>query len=1096
MATISSDTYLDSASRSAGEAMTINSGARLTIRTDSRIHANAPASMTGSMGSVDFSGMGGEYYIDATDVRWLPYNTGSGSIPAVGTTISQGGVSGYFLGVWDSTTYLPASGTVPSSGWIKLREVTGGAFAAGSLTGITASATAADEPGWIELVYDAASNITIPRLGKMTSRGDWFKLGQTNGSVGQQLTVPSTSSSLTNNYIPGVWVETAVGSGIYEFWAGLSSSGNGWARQHLGQPRGSTDKRAQFVKTFGSGIVQFGEDVDLSGTYATAAAQSSTYASVTAVSGTYTWASDVVTVTCNSAHLLDDGMQVGLDFTSGGATAYDNIYTATVIDAYTFTVPLSGSGSAGNVGMRAGVTITFTAHGLMEGEQVYCDFTSGTGADGTYTIWRRASANAYVIAYPTTAALTAGNVSVYSTTTITYAGHGLAVGNTVKLNFTSGTLTDGIYTIRSVATDTFAVNAFVNGGTSGNVTIEITIGHVPASGCNVRIPNIFIAECATGSRATNSVPNSTVASRPQLTTTAAGAVDLEYISALSFHTGVVGQAYSLRLYHCAFQDALIISEIASALDLDNIGVGMYGAQDARTFALTTCKAGGSVKNIWAMRGNTPGTGDHAFVVEYSNDITFENIWAGIVQFARSSGYPIQITGCKNMEFDTVHVFNNTGIVLAQSHNISFYDVDHCDRFIGRTNATTTTYVISSALGNSNIKLDGMTLGLGGTLDDCHPYGALVYCDANTDAVFRNLGTRANPLKTGIWCADTYGVGYPISLVANNVGVKVQKVYVTRVRTLLMGQVNSNKNVLYDRVWMRDKYINTGTGTPRTVFTVLPNELNVLYKAVTTGGYPTTGQTSVYGSHFYDLFLGEQTGAIILAMCEPTSETAQYYSEEAGTPRFNSAGGIEMRVIGDQAIWEMPYYCYGHTAFANITPVMSGGTIGNYTLEYQIDKNDGNGWNGTWTTLSAANLTAEGDISGGFKLKIRITTGTTNTTAITHLRIYTTSTEAEQDDLYYPLDEVDVTVTVLDATSKTAVAGARVLIETSPGGTELVNEVTDSNGQVTFKYDYLGDQAITGRVRKGSSSTYYKTSDIIGTITDEGFSATILMIGDE
>jgi hypothetical protein len=45
MATITTTTYLDDAPRTAGEAMTINGG-NLIIRTDTRVHANAPAGLT------------------------------------------------------------------------------------------------------------------------------------------------------------------------------------------------------------------------------------------------------------------------------------------------------------------------------------------------------------------------------------------------------------------------------------------------------------------------------------------------------------------------------------------------------------------------------------------------------------------------------------------------------------------------------------------------------------------------------------------------------------------------------------------------------------------------------------------------------------------------------------------------------------------------------------------------------------------------------------------------------------------------------------------------------------------------------------------
>lgn len=63
---------------------------------------------------------------------------------------------------------------------------------------------------------------------------------------------------------------------------------------------------------------------------------------------TYTWASNLVTVTLAS-HGYSTGQKIYLDFTSGGATANDGTYTLTSTGANTFTVPLAGSGVAGNV---------------------------------------------------------------------------------------------------------------------------------------------------------------------------------------------------------------------------------------------------------------------------------------------------------------------------------------------------------------------------------------------------------------------------------------------------------------------------------------------------------------------------------------------------------------------------------------------------------------------------------------------------------------------------------------------------------------------------------------------------------------------------
>lgn len=90
--------------------------------------------------------------------------------------------------------------------------------------------------------------------------------------------------------------------------------------------------------------------------------------------------------------------------------------------------------------------------------------------------------------------------------------------------------------------------------------------------------------------------------------------------------------------------------------------------------------------------------------------------------------------------------------------------------------------------------------------------------------------------------------------------------------------------------------------------------------------------------------------------------------------------------------------------------------------------------------------------------------------------------------------VPVTITAQDATTQAAIVGARVRLTDTSG--EIVNDVTDGSGQLTFNYPYSADENISGRIRKGSSSPFYVTAAVTGTITANGFSTTILMILDE
>lgn len=77
----------------------ISNSTTLHIACDSYQCGNHTAAF-GSLDTVTFSGIGGRVLIDGTAVRVIPFSTGASTVPAVGTAISQGGVSGALLGVW------------------------------------------------------------------------------------------------------------------------------------------------------------------------------------------------------------------------------------------------------------------------------------------------------------------------------------------------------------------------------------------------------------------------------------------------------------------------------------------------------------------------------------------------------------------------------------------------------------------------------------------------------------------------------------------------------------------------------------------------------------------------------------------------------------------------------------------------------------------------------------------------------------------------------------------------------------------------------------------------------------------------------------
>jgi hypothetical protein len=223
----------------------------------------------------------------------------------------------------------------------------------------------------------------------------------------------------------------------------------------------------------------------------------------------------------------------------------------------------------------------------------------------------------------------------------------------------------------------------------------------------------------------------------------------------------------------------------------------------------------------------------------------------------------------------------------------------------------------------------------------------------------------------------------------------------------------------------------------------------------------TAQVSVYGTHWCDSHTSTTAGRIAILMNESTALTASQVTLTGGAA-FTSAGGLYMPVIGQTATFEMPEYIIGHTGFANSALVMAGGTATNYTYEYAIDKNDGTGFSAltsvgqndyTATTLGTALNGITGiDASKGFKLKLKITTGTANTAAITSVYVLTTSTTTTQA-YQYPLDLITLTLTGL-------VPGSDIVVLNAGTTTERIN--VDANPGSTYSYVY----STTGNVDIG------------------------------
>lgn len=629
---------------------------------------------------------------------------------------------------------------------------------------------------------------------------------------------------------------------------------------------------------------------------------------------------------------------------------------------------------------------------------------------------------------------------VGSVITLVLAAHAFEAGMSIELAFTTGAL-DGISDTFEVASvidsSTFTVIRAAGVDTSGDCFVEflefypnagtvtslgyeaqrgkvvhiadtglVTIGssgvntsYLPGAGRSIVVPNIFFENATTAKRTDNGVPNATIATRYDFTCTGGGVLVIDkacmnwYLSA--------SQAYSVNISNSCFTDAILLSEVASPMKFNKVGVGNKATTALTTSPLTMtyCYAGGAFTDCVWQRVAQAASGAHTVVINDIAGFTFtrNTIRANTIR-GNATTYAVSATRMKNCVFANTLVIQGS-FALATCDGITITNTVYYDCVTGATVSTYAMYIFNLSLNTVNCVFSGLSLP--GT--NAHPYTAILIAATGCSNIkLRNIGTRAAPVSLGSLLAC--GLIYAIS--TNCSDFKFQRIYVSNTRTGIMTGDNSCKNITEENVF----------GDYADAVDVMAC-LNMKRKGMGGTG-ALTAQTSVYGTHWRDGFISAVTGRIAIVMNEPTADTTAQVTLTGGA-NFTSAGGLYMPVVGQSATFEMPEYILGHTGFQNAILIMAGGTATNYTYEYAIDKNDGNGFSVmtagayTATTLGAAlNGIAGIDASKGFKLKLKITTGTTNTTAITSVYVLTNSTTTAQD-YQYPLDVTDFTFAVTD-----------------------------------------------------------------------------------
>ncbi len=605
------------------------------------------------------------------------------------------------------------------------------------------------------------------------------------------------------------------------------------------------------------------------------------------------------------------------------------------------------------------------------------------------------------------------------------------------------------------------------------------VGYTPLSACKARIPNIIGRQCITtaGQQHLNAVPHSTIGSRPEVVTTASASVDIDKLMCdwyMRFNT-----PYSVSLQNFCFDSQLTIASVPTPVTINDGCIGQLTTLSTIVSNISGLVAGSTVTKFktpqWAGASGSYGQYYAACFGEEGNPVVIEDCESAIIAYARhTSGYTAMITGSAYIEVNDFKSLNDFFYVTT-CDNVEVNDLDHCDRLVGTTNATTGVSAIR-VNACTNILCDGLTFGYGGTIADVHPYNAPWYATNNLGNIrFRNMGTRAAPLSGG--SNATYYPAYVFQDNGFNVGVVAARGYLDNTRTATFLGINTSSGGRMENL------MGSFAGSQTIRSSDCPTR-----GIISTNS--TTGQTSVYGSFWTDYFTAATTGRIVLACNEPTTATADYVTVVAGTPLFSATGNITMPTLGDSIEFEMDYFVLGHTVLDNTAPTLSGTNTANMDYEFQIDLNDGNGWSGSWETLDGTNLSAHTvSATDGFKLKYRITTNTAAAdNAVTYVRINTTSSAAAQAAALYPLDYAALTLT-------TYTAGTRIQVYDTTNSTELYNGVPAG---ATLELSIPFSSAIDIRIRAmyQSGTTAKEFLEFTDTLTLTGLTRKIEQTNDD
>jgi hypothetical protein len=956
--------------RSGGDSITNTNGWSLTIDQDSQYGHGSPAigaTTSGSLGSItQTAASGGDIIVDSRYVRLIPFNTGSGTLTIDGSTQTIGSATCIVIGIYTAMNVAPA--TTGASGWLKVTAWNSVAFpTSGAFTksGFTFTITGASVPGWIEIVGDDAATMTLNRLGKFQVLGAYYEIGTTDGNRATTYQIPNNGKQL---YVPAIQVQGAAWSITGATWsAGVATFTTSATHDMLvGQPvtiTGVTPSGYNCVDQFITDLTD--------NTFKVAMSDPGAYTSG-GTAQTYEQYPCAGTLACTAANwVANEDTRRGKVFWNTNATT-------------SLTLPLGvvrfghdGTNSSGAFCPPAGRKIRI-ANAIFtncttaaRNQNVLPNATLATRYDFTMTgagqinidkatmCWYLSSTQGYSVEVTNSSFMSQISVTecptVFRMTNVAIGQEAAvaAVACIITALNPGGTVFKNVVGTQAATTGTSGSSVWTL-GTSESVELTDCVGWLYGfrTASNVKLNNFTVCpnmvqtrfhhigigvtftNCAnmsivdtkyTDTTGVRQTTNATGLFQPSSPLTYGVISGLKYVGYRAQNWGTVfnpsSQCSNVKFRNIGSLSSPLLTGDGPYRDLSwsrtttvcTVTHTAHGLVVGDNFTVYHNSSTSAIALGAKTVASVPTANTFTFACTNGGDAsgTLSYFFCNVSGWLPNSGG----TGYKDVLIQRVYMkFNRSGMAADNSNNNVIFENSYVT-FDPTYAAATANTVLNNT---SKLGLPPVTSG------SASVYGS-TWCDGVIGVLPDTLSYTWTRATASFSLTTT--TGYHNAFITNTSYVEVL--------------TSSDETALNVGVY---PITLVGTGGD------LANRLRV----------SSNNAGAASGTATMNL----ETGRVVLFMNEGTAENT-HYTFTAGTPKFNGAGFLTMFSIGDQAVFETPYWIKGHTAFMKFAPAMNTATIANYWLEYQIDTGSGYG---AWKTAFRQTATAVADgVSGALTL---------------------------------------------------------------------------------------------------------------------------------